>query len=684
MKTEKTSQVTTTDSALQSNLRASVQTLNIELNAEENLSQCVFIADPWAGDIAIPLCQTGNPDFKLSGDNFQYDIRQEGDRSYLVLSLNAGIQPKAFLEKIEIGNGQSNHKQCIYLACRTAASSEVSPEREYLTSIGKSIKLNGEILSSPQDAMLDFGALYNDGCVEESSIPSGGGGEISGMRYSETISSLSQHMGLDVSKKAKGFLFSGGFTESFAREDIESDKLEYQIDIYRKTYANYHLSALFTIEEMGAEIYLPYITEEANLLLNTPESELYRKYSNSYDGIKALYDKFGTHVLTGGIYGGSFIYFFARKQTCSFHSLTHAAGASLSLKIPNTGTANNWMESYLNAMKTQGGTLSLDGGDYSAEEEEVTRAQQFFVVKGGNGSYDFDKWDDSVVNADSELALIAYGPGGGQDSYLIPLYYLAQNGPRRIAMKNYLDTYLEESAPKQTEVPIVVADFMMKTAENDHSAPIEQKIMQGPDNDKKHIYHPLVLNKNFHDKSEIGMMVDTSSDNFLVTGDAKDQLWWVALDFADECNPITDVAFLTRDDAAKKGFTIRGDDAESGMNWGAIDNHYVALKFAGSNIPPSEHITGVGLYQEWEGDPKIIATSPGTDMLPPYNNMQQFERYWSIEDRDYKVGTAGQGKKEKASWFGENSATHNNDYIFPVYTRTALRRPIQFAKPAPW
>lgn len=665
-----------------------IHTLNMEYDVEKGLSQCVFIADPWAGDIAIPLRQTENLDFEFSGSNFNWEIRQEEGRPCLILTLKAGIESKAFLEKIRmpqaIGSNPSNGEQYLYLACRSAASPEVTPEREYLTSIGKSIKLNGEILSSPQDAMLDFGILQQDGCVEKESIPSGGGGEISGMRYSETISSLSQHMGLDISKKAKGFLFSGGFTESFAREDIESDKLEYQIDIYRKTYANYHLSASFTIEEMGSEQYLSYITEEANQLLNAPESKLYRKYPNSYDGIKALYDKFGTHVLTGGIFGGSFIYFFARKQTCSLHTLTHAAGASLSLKIPNTGTANNWMESYLNAMKTQGGTLSLDGGDYSAEEEEVTRAQQFFVVKGGNGSYDFDKWDDSVVNADSELALIAYGPGGGQDSYLIPLYYLAQDGPRREAMKKYLDTYLEESAPKRTEVPLVVADFMMKTAGDDHSAPVEQKIMLGPDNDKKHIYQPLVLNNNFHDKSEIGMIVDTSSDNFLKTGDAKDQLWWVALDFADECDPITDVAFLTRDKAHDKGYIVRGDDAESGMNWPAIDNHYVALKFAGKDTPPSEYITGVGLYQNWNHNEKIIATSPGTDMLPPYNDMQQFNYYWSLENTDYQFGTAGQGKKEKASWFGENSAEHNNDYIFPVYTRKALKRPIQFAKPKPW
>ena len=675
-------QPATTDSGTQSSPHTSVQQiLNVEPDAKKGTSQSVFIADPWASDILIPLPTDASPHFELSGDNFQCDIRQEADRPHLVLSLRPGVPRKAFLEKIETRNAQGDHKQCICLACRPALTAQATPGREYLTSIGKSIKLNGEILSSPQDAMLDFGALFNDGCVEQSSIPSGGGGEISGMRYSQTVAALSQQMGLDVSKSSKGSLFSGGFTESFAREDIQTDKLEFQIDIYRKTYANYHLSASFSNEETGAETYLPYITRQANELLNSPDTSLYKSFANDREGIKALYDTYGTHVLTGGIFGGSFIYFFARKQTCSFHSLTHAAGASLSQKSAAEGTDNAWMKAFMSAMKSQGGTLNMDGSDYSSEEEEVTRAKQFFVVKGGNGSYDFDKWDSSVVNADSELALIAYGPGGGADSYLIPLYYLAQDAPRREAMKQHLDAYLEESVPNKREVPIVVADFMMKTDKNGHKAATEQRIMTGPDNETKYIYQPLVLNKNFHNSAKRGQMAETSCDDFLVTADATDQLWWVALDFADECNPITDVAFLSRDGADDKGFTVRGDRADKDMEWDSIDNNYVALKFASSDASPHDYITGVGLYQQWSGCPPIIATSPGTDMLPPYNDMEQFQRYWTEEGADYQVGTAGRGKKEAAAWFGENLAVNHKNHLFPVYTRKALERPIQFAKP---
>ena len=63
-------------------------------------------------------------------------------------------------------------------------------------------------------------------------------------------------------------------------------------------------------------------------------------------------------------------------------------------------------------------------------------------------------------------------------------------------------------------------------------------------------------------------------------GDNADQLWWVALDFKDECRPIYHMRFMKEDDARKHGFEPRGQDAESGMMWDAIDNHYVCLKFS--------------------------------------------------------------------------------------------------------
>ena len=40
------------------------------------------------------------------------------------------------------------------------------------------------------------------------------------------------------------------------------------------------------------------------------------------------------------------------------------------------------------------------------------------------------------------------------------------------------------------------------------------------------------------DNSRVGKMLDTSAHQYLDVGDYADQLWWVALDFEDECRPI--------------------------------------------------------------------------------------------------------------------------------------------------
>ena len=246
-----------------------------------------------------------------------------------------------------------------------------------------------------------------------------------------------------------------------------------------------------------------------------------------------------------------------------------------------------------------------------------------------------------------------------------------------------------EARSKLAKKPqLILADFMMRTGKDNHGDPAGQRVFTGPDG-KERIYSPLVLNTKGPNDSRIGKMLDTSAHEYLDVGDNADQLWWVALDFKDECRPIYHMRFMKEDDARKHGFELRGQDAESGMMWDAIDNHYVCLKFSPDDSH-KEPVSGVGIARKGKSDDLyyVIATSPGTDMTLPYSIDEQFPAYWGSkeyklksENPPYRFGVDQENDlNEGDSWFGRNKATNHKQWIFPVYTTKALDWPIRFTK----
>ena len=302
---------------------------------------------------------------------------------------------------------------------------------------------------------------------------------------------------------------------------------------------------------------------------------------------------------------------------------------------------------------------------------------------------DFESWDKSIADENSNLHLVSYGPRGDTTRcFLVPLYYLTKNYARQDALKKYLDSYVEARSKLAKKPQLILADFMMRTGKDNHGDPAGQRVFTGPDG-KERIYSPLVLNTKGPNDSRIGKMLDTSAHEYLDVGDNADQLWWGALDFKDECRPIYHMRFMKEDDARKHGFELRGQDAESGMMWDAIDNHYVCLKFSPDDSH-KEPVSGVGIARKGKSDDLyyVIATSPGTDMTLPYSIDEQFPAYWGSkeyklksENPPYRFGVDQENDlNEGDSWFGRNKATNHKQWIFPVYTTKALDWPIRFTK----
>ena len=357
--------------------------------------------------------------------------------------------------------------------------------------------------------------------------------------------------------------------------------------------------------------------------------------------------------------------------------------------MSSAGENENWLQTYYRVMGTHGGKIGAGGGYTKAELNEHMSEESIMIITGGNASVDFESWDKSIADENSNLHLVSYGPRGDTTRcFLVPLYYLTKNYARQDALKKYLDSYVEARSKLAKKPQLILADFMMRTGKDNHGDPAGQRVFTGPDG-KERIYSPLVLNTKGPNDSRIGKMLDTSAHEYLDVGDNADQLWWVALDFKDECRPIYHMRFMKEDDARKHGFELRGQDAESGMMWDAIDNHYVCLKFSPDDSH-KEPVSGVGIARKGKSDDLyyVIATSPGTDMTLPYSIDEQFPAYWGSkeyklksENPPYRFGVDQENDlNEGDSWFGRNKATNHKQWIFPVYTTKALDWPIRFTK----
>lgn len=664
-----------------------------EFSTPEGMRKRVFNLDPWMKEeIAIPLNSMVPDNIELKSDRFDWSIRKGQDKRYLVLKLKERANTTAFLAKVHFPGGtrsegdESSDSGVIYIVCQNQTQSQqVQLPHPYLDQIGKGVNIvTGDILPTPRYDLLSIKSLWADSHVQESHNPVGNGTEISDATYSEVKSEVSVNVGIEASgmgnKEGSWYdkvMFSGSISNNWSKSTNSAEEFEYHVDIYKKAFVSYYLGGKFTEESVGPEQYIPYLSEDAIDLLNDPTSALYQAYPNTYDGISALFNKYGTHVTTGGVFGGAYMALYRRKATSYYTSTSEDFSLSLSAKKKGQQEAKNWMESYLQAQATQGGTLTVDVETENSDLQETSEEEYKFEVRGGNESGEFDSWDASIVDENSNLSIVSYSPADGMCT-LIPIWYLATDEDRRNALKQYIDQYTEDNCDT-TENRLVVADFMMVRGENGHKEAVTDRQFEGPDGVVRN-YLPLVLNANFHESDLHGKMVDTSSDDFLVVADGTDQLWYVALDYENSCIPIQHIAFLQKKQYEEFHYTPRGDSSQEGMNYPTIDEKWVCLKFADSSTDRKDYITAVGLCHKWNDDYKVITTSQGTEWKYPFNDNSNFLKYFN---EDYKSGGNSnmnwemgwypeEEKQHYSAWFGNVGATHGKDYIFPCFSRQTL------------
>ena len=82
-------------------------------------------------------------------------------------------------------------------------------------------------------------------------------------------------------------------------------------------------------------------------------------------------------------------------------------------------------------MGTHGGKIGAGGGYTKSELNEHMSEESIMIITGGNASVDFESWDNSIADENSNLHLVRYGPkGDSTNCFMIPLYYLTKDSAR--------------------------------------------------------------------------------------------------------------------------------------------------------------------------------------------------------------------------------------------------------------
>ncbi|MCS3348269.1 MACPF domain-containing protein [Parabacteroides distasonis] len=567
--------------------------------------------------------------------------------------------------------------------------------------VGKTVNASGDIFAAPKEPFLDFDLIYGTKAFVKTPQSESWGRERSGVDYEELVDNMWQELGISVSglgftnqgapTPTRSKLFSGSFNERFQHNRTSSNRFEYHVDVHVKPMVELHMATAIYTTDNDPDVFLPYLTATAQFLLNVSHDDLYKRYPNTKEGIYDLYDTYGTHVLVGGVFGGSYTYIYSRKENMYYDETVLAAEAELSAKSASpAGENENWLQTYYRVMGTHGGKIGAGGRLYEVGAERAyVRGEHHdhHRRKRLRGLRELGQLHRRREQQPPPRALRAEGRFHQllHDPSLLPDEGLraekrAEGAPERLRGGAF-------EAGEGTEADRGRLHDAYRQGRSRGSRRTT-RVFTGPDG-KKRIYSPLVLNTKGPDKSQIGKMLDTSAHQYLDVGDYADQLWWVAFDFEGECRPIYHMRFMKEDDARQHGFEPRGQDAQSGMEWDAIDNHYVSLCFT-SDDSHTQPITGVGIARKGKSDDKyyVIATSPGTDMTLPYSIDTQFPAYWgSVEYKSkadnppYRFGVDQEDDlNEGDSWFGRNKATNHKQWIFPVYTTKDLEWPIRFTK----
>ncbi len=517
-------------------------------------------------------------------------------------------------------NDIENISKDLYISFREYVSDDDSivESMNYAKNIGKGTQIVNDI-GNTTVAVFDFSSIAallqkNESLKYDSKML-----EILGDDYQTSTNKLGAKLGINVLGKA----LSVGFSSDYSKEVTTTTDFEFYMSYIYKNMCETQLNTDDTSDNI-----LQYLDQTCNNILNNPSTDLYKKYTLDKQGAFDFFNKYGTHVITEGCFGGYYSFQYCRKQNSYEKSI--AADANASAKEYDSTDSNGNITTLADAIISCFGDSEINSTEASAstsssDYKEASRAVSVIRSKGGQATTDFTIWDQSFTADKDNWVLCSYSiDNGSSNGGLVPIYELCIDDDRKQILSQYMEEYINSLMADPTTSDLVIVDFMMKKGSNGHKSGEPKMFIQSDPWNIKRMYYPIMANE--YAEKDHGYAMETSQNPYVVASDNTDQYWYYALGYRSEGYGITD-AEIAKSNKIPSGYTARGNHANDGIT-GALDNNYVCLKFVKDAQNNSKLITAIGLSTE---DKKhVMACSGGAEWAEPFsNNQKDFDNFWN-------------------------------------------------------
>lgn len=503
-----------------------------------------------------------------------------------------------------------------------------------------------------KDAVLDYSALqdiisFSEGEEAERIIKF----ETGGKRYDEIMQTLAAQTGITGDALFKGTFGATPFSHTSYQCD---DVINYE------NYMGYKgiTLAQVNIDKNELEITFEngniskYLDVTVNDIFNNTNSEEYKKYSNDYEGIKALLDRVGAFVIANAGFGGTYQFKYSRKENTYYDHIGIDASTYLNRSVTNPGSIDSWFDDYsanigsgdnkgyIDSKKYQASTY---GEDYKGIDKSFSKISVSGVIPkkishdalidvDHNGVnikdtlYNISNWEKNLREDPTSWTITNYRLLNKKNEFegmeLIPVYKFISESTRKEAVEKFFKDYLEESVKERETHHLVVADFYMEIYWNAPTLMDNQSHSYSPARYLPSV-SPLtgdvlprtVLVSNMNAPCRQNLALETNCDDFIVCKTDRYHYWYYVLGYDEDGEGFTDIRFSNKN--LSGGWVRRGDHADNGTYGVFLDDNYVWIK-TDAKAKYEDKVKGVALSKdkgndEFYGD-KILASSAPAEM----------------------------------------------------------------------
>lgn len=452
-----------------------------------------------------------------------------------------------------------------------------------------------------KEQILDLELLMKDKGIELDDTPAPYIIFRKGNNYAEMTNALNKCLAGEMNFELPEVAFGRNLYDILLKYEREMDIYEYGACMYVNKLASLAIKSQFHGQIKD------YVTETAWSEINGTDAD------NRADkaAIKKLFEKYGTHVATKTFYGSMYQYSLVRERNEWESDMLAQLDIGLNhsqVSLPESGLNVNGNE-----------FVNISDADDECFKNSSAYISEYGRRIGGNNSFEIseDWWKSATLDDLSTCVLLGYSLNveGGEDSGLIPLYELLDDGDaRKNAMKEALNEYVQENKIVLTSPGLVLVDAFGKHYE-DGNAP--EYLYQDRNGNKL---------KYFRLDEEIFQHVRGITEG--------EFYFYYSLGYLYEKEAVVDMKFDDVSDLVGDWHT-RGDHADAGVT-GNVRNRYLCVKYEHSNdVSENEFVTGFGV----KVDGKIAAISKysGTD----YNWIQNGDLWYKglIHDDVYCIYT---------------------------------------------